>query len=374
MINANIRYENSRVIVNIEEEQIVFEIDSTVSIERDRQDFAVWLLLPIAMKQNKALRINGKGTRTTIQNAKKLSQIWSTWMPGHFYDVEVSFDTVVSSEELKLEYKEDNICFYSGGVDSTYSIANKAMKDNNKLSLLTVHGMEYAFDDIEKFDYFIEKTKPFTNEYANNRILIKTNVYRIYNKYKINTKQSHITHIFTLAAAGFLYSGYSKHLIIAADYRLDQQFMVFPWGSNSATNYLFDDGITSLITEGDMVTRSEKLPYFMGYDVMLQSLTFCVDKKSRPNNCGVCSKCMRTKLMFFASTGTIPKIFIDMEINKSAFTSFNIKKKSEQAFISDLYYCAVNNKNIDKLPQLEILMQKIKNNQKKSFLNFFKIV
>ena len=373
MINISVTYENNTLVVTSDDDKIIFEIDATIPVMQERQDFAVWLFLPIAMRQNRRLHISGKGTEHTIRNAKKMSQIWSTWMPSHFNDIEVSFDEVLSVENIETDYKEKDICFYSGGVDSTYTIANKAKQEDTKLSLLTVHGMEYAYDDEEKFNYFIEKTKPFTERYANERVFIKTNAYGVYNKYKINTRQSHVSHIFTLAAVGFLYSGYARHLVIAADYRLDQQFMVFPWGSNSATNYLFDDGITSMETADDMVTRSEKIPFFMNEDHMLDALTFCVDKKSRPYNCGVCSKCMRTKLMFFAATGSVPEIFKNMEIGEDAFDSFNVKSKSEQAFISDLYYSAVNHHQIDELPRLKLLMQKIRNSQKRSVLHFFKL-
>jgi hypothetical protein len=369
VLNISIEYQENSVLVSSKDDTIIFQINSNIPVNKERQDFAVWLFLPIAMKKNEKLHIKGKGTEITIQNAKKMSQIWASWMPSHFRDIDITFDEIVLAE-ISTKYVENEICFYSGGIDSTYSIASKIQ--NGKRPLLTVHGMEYAFDDNEKFKSFIEKTQPFADIYAKERIFVKTNAYAVYNKYKVNTKQNHITHIFVLGATGFLYTGYTKTLLIAADYRIDQQFMVFPWGSNSATNYLFDDGITSLVTENDTITRSEKIPFLTKSKQILNSLTFCVDKKSRPYNCGLCSKCIRTKIMFFAATGKVPDIFINKDISENLFDTFNINSKSEQAFITDLYYCAKNNNRLKELPKLEYIMKKMAKPKKRLFSKWFK--
>jgi len=371
-INISVTYNKDLILISTDIDTIELHLSSSIPVDQARQDFAVWLFLPIAMKMKKNLHINGAGTETTVENAKKMSQIWASWMPSHFSDVEVTFDTIVSSNVEEEFYRDDTVCFYSGGVDSTYCIANKAVIENKKLSLLTVHGMDYAYDDHSKFDYFIEKTTPFVEQYGKERIFIRTNAYSVYNKYKVNTKKHHVSHIFTLAGCGFLYSGHFKNIVIAADYRIDQQFMVYPWGSNSATNFLFDDGISKLVTENDDVTRAEKLPYFLGSDVMLSSLTFCVDKKSRPHNCGLCAKCIRTKLMFMAATGDIPDIFKNRDVNKNSFQSLKVKSTSEQAFITDLYFSAKNNDQLILMQELEELMSKIRNSKQSIITKFLK--
>jgi hypothetical protein len=359
-IHVSVSYGEDVITVSSQDDTIELHTSSSVPVNRSRQDFAVWLFLPIAMRLNADLHIEGSGTSTTIANAVKMSQIWSMWMPSHFTDVQITFNDLLSPDPAMENYNEDTLCFYSGGVDSTYCISKRS-EYNNAPSLLTVHGMDYSYNDENKFNHFIEKTAPFANLYGNKRLFVKTNAYDTYHKHKVNTKKSHVSHIFALAACGFLYSGYFKKIIIAADYRLDQQFLVFPWGSNSATNFLFDDGITSLITENDDMNRSEKMPFFMNSETTLQSLTFCSNKKNRPHNCGVCPKCTRTKLMFLASTGVVPDIFTTKDIGKDPFKSLNITKASEQAFITDLYYCAKDNGRLNLIPNLESFVEKIRN-------------
>src|SRR5262249_33314352 len=46
----------------------------------------------------------------------------------------------------------------------------------------------------------------------------------------------------------------------------------------------------------------------------LNSLAFCWNRKIQPENCGVCPKCLRTKMLFLAVTGLIPDIFQNQSI------------------------------------------------------------
>ncbi|MFM2179383.1 MAG: hypothetical protein RL015_3481 [Verrucomicrobiota bacterium] len=312
-------------------------------------DFAAWLFLPLGMIRGQNLRIHANGSHITCDNARKLAEVWAAWMPEKFSAIEISFSGE-SSYTACPENRRD-LCFYSGGVDSTYSLISR-LRMGLKQSLLTVHGMDYAFEDEQRFTSLIEKTAPFAGLVSNDWIQVKTNAYSVYNKYKINTPTSHVTHIFALSGAAFLFSQLFSNIVIAADYRLDQQFTVWPWGSNSVTNPLFSSGLTSLSTHGDNVTRAEKMATLLTSPEALASLSFCVDYSQRPYNCGVCSKCMRTKLMFFAATGVVPSIFRTLEIDPNAVRTINLKKKSEVAFFLDLYGMAKQKERLVEMPYL----------------------
>ena len=69
---------------------------------------------------------------------------------------------------------------------------------------------------------------------------------------------------------------------------------------------------------------------------------------------------MRTKLMFFASTGEVPDVFIEKNIDDNALSSIDITKKNEQVFFMDLYFCAKNNGMLDSMPYLHVLFEKLK--------------
>jgi hypothetical protein len=344
-------------LVSVSSPEETFEIHNYSSIlaNTSRMDFAVWLFLPIAMVQGRNIVVQGAGSEDTIKNAQALSRIWEAWMPEKFTSVSISFTETYTGDKPRQE----TLSFYSGGVDSTYSLLKRSQKGLRQ-SLLTVHGMDYKHDDSERFEKLKNKTRKFSEMVGDQRLFVRSNVYDVYDKYKINSKNSHITHIFALAGISFLFSEQFSKILISADYRLDQQFAVHPWGSNSFTNNYFDDGLTRLFTIDDDVTRIEKLPTLMNSDVALNALTFCVDYKSRPENCGVCSKCMRTKLMFFIVTGKVPNVFKSMDMNKSIVDTIKLTKPSERAFFIDLYQHARANDRLKDIPYLEDIFVKIK--------------
>jgi hypothetical protein len=341
-INVSIVHSDKSIKIIAGKDIIELFIQSPVVPNRLRVDFAVWFVLPIAMRRDADIVVQGAGSQSTANNARKISLAWKMWVPSKFSAVNVSFTESCDDDEHKIE--TDNLCFYSGGIDSTYSIL-KLHQEGQIQSLLTIHGMDYKNHDEERFQQLIDKTKNFSDNYGKQRLYVKTNAYNIYGQY-LGVRFSHI---FVLAGTAFMFSEHYKNITIAADHRLDQQSVIHPWGSNSITNRLFNDGSTFLSTVDDDITRSEKMPALFASKKALSSLSFCVNYESRPHNCGICSKCMRTKLMFLAATGNVPDIFISNEVNPDLLP-FNLQNRNERAFCADLYNCAKNNNRLDLMP------------------------
>jgi hypothetical protein len=219
--------------------------------------------------------------------------------------------------------------------------------------------MDYAFDDETRFHKYLRKTDPFARMVTKERLIVKTNAYPVYKKYKVNTS-GYVGHIFVLTAAGFLHSEHFTQLHIAADYRADQQFVSHPYGSNLATNPLIHDGVSYLVTDSQELTRSQKLPFLLRSKQALESLVFCQDYSKLPYNCGKCSKCMRTKLMFLASTGEIPDIFVDIAVPKNWLDAFDLRENMQRVFLIDLLMCAKRNDRMELVPGANEVWQSIK--------------
>jgi hypothetical protein len=296
-----------------------------------RADFAAWIFLPIAMRKGCPLHIQGCGSSTTISNAQKLSRIWQKWVTGHFESINVSFSTVVDAVTPAVGSRRD-LCLYSGGIDSTYSILDRHLSGLEQ-DLLTVHGMDYKPYDIARFERFIEKTAPFASYVGRERIVVRQDAYSAYNRHKVNLPNHHISHIFALAGAAFLHAKNYTQIHIAADSPMPELLLLMPWGSNSLTNPLFDSGDIRLVTDSESLTRCEKTSLLLSSKQALDSLSFCVDYNSRPANCGRCTKCQRTKLMFLARTGTVPNIFADRTVPIDWLRALHFEK-IERAAIS----------------------------------------
>ncbi|MGH7930968.1 MAG: hypothetical protein ACREQV_24615, partial [Candidatus Binatia bacterium] len=222
-------------------------------------------------------------------------------------------------------------------------------------------GMDYRLEDEEKFCALKSKIAPFSRLVGNEHIFVRTNAYATYRKYKVHLSGApHVSHIFALAGCTFMFSERYQNIFIASDCRLDQQFRMPPWGSNSATNAYFDDGCTRLNTLDDHLTRTEKMPLILSSKEALSSVSFCNSYRTRPNNCGRCQKCMRTKLMFFAACGTVPEIFSDTSIPSDWYRNFNLETEYQRVIMLDILTCAKRNSRFSQLPDAHVIYSTLK--------------
>ncbi len=337
------------------EDHFIFKLKGTEVTKKDGEDYAVWISLPIAMSKGMDLLVIGKGSLETKNNAERLSDIWSSWLPEKYAMVSVNF-----SEQRMLDRnvnlnKRALMCF-SGGVDSTYSLINYDF-NGYKPDLLTLQGMDYPVDDDVKFHESIRKTSTLVEDIVNDRIFVSSNAYDIYRQYKIKTSHSYIFLLSTVA--NYLSEDYS-YWILAADHAWYQQFEAFPYGSTFATNRYFDTGDFKLITHGEDVTRSEKLFSIFTNENALKSISFCKNKIIRPENCGVCPKCLRTKYMFLASVGQIPEgVFLNPVPPENFKIKFSNNREFNQSYIKDAFKTAFRNNHLSLIPDIVRVYKKL---------------
>lgn len=344
-IHVHIFQENNEIYLSSGKESFYFDCHGPSEPTTKFSDFAAWIFLPVAMSQGKDLIIHGSGTRQTQENAEKLSDIWTYWLPEKYSPIKVSF-TEIRKPESTLGKK--NLLLFSGGVDSTYTIIEKEF--DTPPDILTIQGMDYKISDSAKFEQAIQKTNILVEKYANQRISIRSNAYDIYKKYDLPPR---LTFVFLLASSSFLYIETYKTVTMASDFSVYQQFEALPYGSSIATDQLYKSGDFQLETHGNNVTRAEKLPVIMQNKWALKSLSLCKNKKIRPENCGVCSKCVRTKYMMLATTGIIPKeSFIDPSLNTNQKLEVATSGDRQEIHIKATYIAGLRNNNLDKIPAI----------------------
>lgn len=309
-------------------------------------DFAAFMFLPIAMRAGRALHVDGAGDPTTAENANALSRVWEVWQPELFQAVEVTFEKSAVQSKGAGE-----LVLFSGGVDSTFNILEKS-RTGARPTLLTIQGFDYGYDDRERFEHLMEQTRPFVDSVSDRRISVHTNIYRAYEKAGV---EAGIGHGFALASCLFLFSDQFEYGEISADYTPAQDFIVHPWGTNHLTNEMFASSTYRMRTGGAHMTRAGKTGVISSDPVALKSLSFCVDYSSRPHNCGKCSKCVRTKAMFVAQTGSEPAIFVQPGLTPDNIAAWNFDKKYERAFFQDLYQTAHRMGNAHRLPGIEFV-------------------
>ena len=337
MVHCHTEQKDNLAVVRLDGyKDIIFDFLSEPAFEITNADFALWGILPIAMRHKLSIDFQQPISIESLKSAQQVAGIWAQWLPGFYHvpKINASIAPPVAHSNKK------NLTFFSGGVDSTFS-SYKAFKVGGEDSdCLTVQGLDYSPGSSggEKFEKLKKLTESFRDLVFDRSRFIRTNLYNVYNKASYggcNPRGHHVTHIFALFSCASLFNEYSNYHI-SADHRLDQQYMTHPWGSNSATNRLMRNGNGVLKTLDDDYLRVEKIKFLSDSDLELSSLSICANRRFRPNNCGVCKWCMRAKIMFYASNETIPDIFADQEINDNWHKHIPFKSNNDRMHCSDL--------------------------------------
>lgn len=293
-------------------------------------DFAIWATLPIAMRQGGILQIEGPTSQAARDLAERISIIWSTWLPKKFKPIRVTSDRYPEAEPSG---SAKSLMLYSGGVDSTFALKRYVEEGNAKPDILTIHGMDYQQSDKAKFEKLQNRTAAFRAKYSDESIEVKSNAASIMRRFGV---ASDIGHGFQLFATLFLFDATHNLGLIAADYTVSQDYLTIPWGTNSLTNELFAGLRMQISTLSNDVTRGEKLRQLHSDDLALKTLSFCKNYSVRPDNCGTCTKCVRTKAMFHAAGLSVPDIFRIKGYNAEDLRFIDLSKPSEIAFCLDI--------------------------------------
>lgn len=328
-IHARVQHENNVFTIETDiDARISYEITDPGGLDVTKTaNFAAWALLPIGMALGQDIVIDNAGDKTTERNAKALSEIWAYWLPHKLNPITVSFK---SNQDVPRANTDEELFFYSGGIDSTYDLM-KNLEEGGKHKLLTIDFMAAGPD---QFDQLISKTRALASSASDTRLIVKTDIYRAYKRYGIRPG---LGHGFALASVGFLWDGILPGAYISGGCASHQEFLWHPWGTNSIANEYFKSSSYSFSPSRMSLTRTQKVHELTKSPDKLDSLAFCINRKTQPRNCGTCSKCARTKAMFLVTEGHIPDIFIDNSWDADSFNIMELHSKKETLFLLEVY-------------------------------------
>ena len=340
MTKFQVKQDGNHVELHGARETIFYEVQGTTLPPLTDFSFAVWHLLAAAMTQGFDIEIDGPVDSAVIDNARRFSRIWELWAPEKFREVRVTGHEI----EPTTDSTRPDLTLFSGGIDSTHMLL-KLGKREPASTVLTIQGMDYRTDVNAQFLALLKMTDPLLETLNYDRITLKTNV-------AIISRGTH-SWALTLAGCSFLLSGLFGRASFAADTTWEEDFMIFPWGSNHVTNRLLRGTAFSVTALGEEFRRVEKVADIALNEVALNSISFCKNRAMRPRNCGKCDKCLRNKLLFAAATGRVPRIFIDNSFDRSGIYSVDWTTFDQSIFFVSAYQQARANGTIDKIPGLE---------------------
>jgi hypothetical protein len=210
---------------------------------------------------------------------------------------ELIYDKLVVTE---IEGSKSAMLF-SGGVDA---VTTYLRHRDEEVDLITIHGADIAVADNRQFN----KVRSF-NENAPllshaKKVYIRSNIRDFYS-FNVDKllpdlgwwgRVQHGLSISAITAPISFINGY-KYIYIASSYTRRAGHVFIPWGSMPEIDNQIRWARTSVIHDGEELTRQEKIDYIVGKARTLNhkiNLRVCYSEINDGMNCCICEKCLRT--------------------------------------------------------------------------------
>ncbi|RZS39978.1 hypothetical protein EV673_1735 [Limnobacter thiooxidans] len=319
------------------ETEVWFKFDQSVNPPADDDcDSYLLAVLMDAMKENRRIEIKGSVSKTLLGNLVEYQSAWNKWLPDTYHHVEVLADQV----------REDKppvsgaICAFSGGVDATFSVWRHAKKlcgyRSQTINLCAiVHGFDIPLADDVAFKNATARSRNTLSDLGLNIIPIATNYREIS---RVNWE-----HAFSCALVAALgnFKNHAGTCIVGSSEPYDS--LVIPWGSSPITDHLLGSGEFGVMHDGASHSRTEKVREINQWNAGKNNLRVCWQGDLKDRNCGVCEKCIRTKLNFLAVNAPVPLAFPDSDILPD-LKKVQLRNDAVRAEWRQLHQIAVKNK------------------------------
>lgn len=323
-----VREKKGRVVA---EEELWFRLDGSVLVPDDSDCDAYLLSIVMqAMQDGENIKIGGSVCKQLLSNLVEYQHAWAKWRPNQYEIIDVD----VEEERYGSQVSRDAVCAFSGGVDATFSVWRHSQSryghrsQDIKICSL-VHGFDIPLNDPEAFRNNLGRAKELLAELNIEVVPIATNFRAVS---KVNWE-----HSFSIAVVAALSN--LKRLagvcIVGSSRPYDS--LVIPWGSSPITDHLLGSSEFVVIHDGASHSRTEKVAEIADWESGVQGLRVCWQGALKDANCGVCEKCVRTKLNFLANKLPIPECFPPSDIleNLKTIRLRNDAVRAEWKYIFD---------------------------------------
>jgi hypothetical protein len=256
-----------------------------------------------ALKLGLPLRVHGDLTDTALYNLDEFIRAWAQWRPRTYKYFEIIPDKVVSIRRMPIRRA---ISTFSGGVDANFTLVRNKTRvgqgGHDIKSVLMIHGFDVNYDNDTEFRQLVDRVQPTLDEFGVDLKIIKTSSKLLNQDWEdsFGAQLSGCLHQFSGA--------YDTALIGSSE---PYTALVYPLGSTPITDRLFSGGLMNMVHDGAQFTRTAKVEFLVNFPSVVNRLKVCWEGTVQHENCGVCEKCIRTRLNFVAVGKNDPGCFPD---------------------------------------------------------------
>ncbi|WP_157153336.1 hypothetical protein [Brachyspira murdochii] len=252
--------------------------------------------------------IKGSVNKSLLDNLEMYVDCWKVWMPDKCKSINIIADEEIDDHPKKLN--DDAVLCYSGGLDSTatlYRHYNNLAGRNNKniKKLIRVIGGRDAYSRCRENNN--ELNEQLWDTYRQNDIILNDIGFKpVYIESNMRFTKEFFAwgdeFIALYLSTMMLYQDIYHNIILASDEPVLKECIEVPHASNPISNRFLQSNQFRLITDGEFLTRPDKINILKNSNNILNRISFCDRIHSTSvKNCGICHKCIVTKLAFLAT-------------------------------------------------------------------------
>jgi hypothetical protein len=254
---------------------LFIEADAPVS---SSQDWIVPVGLLDAMIAGRALSIRGAISSSLERNLQSIQNIYRSWLPNA-KEVAVNV-TTISSEKSS----NGSSVFFSGGVDSFYSLLKHRESINN---LVLVQGFDIPLGNKSFFEQVRSVAEEVAALFEKRLITVKTNLRTVSHACSWGIQNGA-----ALATVAHAIQPNHSTVYIGSSYPYKDLHI---WGSHPLLDPLWSSASVQIVHDGAETDRVGKLKLICQYPEVIKYLRVCWQNTGL-YNCGTCEKCLRTMI------------------------------------------------------------------------------
>lgn len=279
--------------------QVIYEIDlgdkkyeifirSNILAKQFGLEAAVPLALLAAMRLKRPIHVKGALSRSFLDGVKKVMFIYESSFDC-FSSVEITADHIY---EAQFESGQRKASFFSGGVDSFYTLLNAR---SELTDLVIIHGFDIDLRDSDRRERVHQMTVEVAGQMGMRLIEVESNFNKIIKDYGLWVEHGHGLALVSVAR---MLAGEISEITIPGSFAINEQQ---PWGSSLEVDPKFSDERVRIIHDASDVGRIGKIESIVKYPIALKYLRVCGDiKYDGMYNCCRCEKCIRTMCSLYA--------------------------------------------------------------------------
>lgn len=320
----------------VEDTQLWFRIPSSYPRPPD-DDCDAYLLAVLmdAMREGRDIVVRGSVSQRLLSNLTEFQAIWRKWRPAEYRLIEIRPDQI--RPDAPATRVPGAISAFSGGVDATFTVWRHSQRLCGARSFplnacVFVHGFDIPLQDTEAYARALAGARRTLGDLGIPLMPVATNLRAI--------SAVPWEHAFAIALVAVMvnFRGVASTGLIGSSNPYDA--MVTAWGSTPVADPLLSAGEFEVIHDGSSHSRCEKVAAIAAWPAGLAGLRVCWQGACKDRNCGLCEKCLRTKLNFLANGVEVPSSFEDVRVDPKDILSVRIRSNALRGDWLQILQCA----------------------------------